>query len=168
MKLSEIKEKEQFQDDPRFNDPWNEPEPDVPNPLPVPPQDKLWPILDMLEDLEGVYIKNAYKEMFGEFDPKKPQQWGAAAHAVRRQLGKVQNVRISELTAIEPKLYGEHLTRLAQGYNPTRGDKLPVVYVLSVGKILGDGNHRVVNELSKGKETVKALVIDFRKQEAEL
>lgn len=142
-----------------------EKEPDVENPLPVPPQAQLWPILELIEEIEGKFINQAYKQMFGEFDPKKPQQWGKAAHAVRRELGKVQRVRISELTAIEPKLYGDHLVRLAQGYNPTRGDKLPVVYVLSHGKILGDGNHRVVNELSKGEETVEALVIDFRKHE---
>ncbi len=155
MKLAELKER----------DAYDEPEPDVPNPLPVPPQAQLWPILELIEEIEGKFINHAYKEMFGEFDPKKPQQWGQAAHAVRREMGKVQKVRIDELIGIEPKLYGDHLTKLAQGYTPTRGDKLPVVYVLSAGKILGDGNHRVVNELSKGEETVEALVIDFRKHE---
>lgn len=145
----------------------NEPEPDVPNPIPVPPQAQLWEILDIIEEIESEYVREAYQKLFGEFDVKKPHQWGKAADHVRRQLGKVQNVPITNLIGIEPKLYGEHLTRLAQGYIPTRGDKLPIIYVLSSGMYIGDGNHRVVNELSKGKQTVRALVVDFRKEEKE-
>lgn len=163
-----IREKQEFKDDPRFNDPWNEPEPDVPNPLPVPPAAQLGDILDALDELEHKYIERAYAELYGGEAKFVDKQWGQAAHHARRQIGKVQNVPINKLIAIEPKLYGEHLTRLAQGYEPSRGDKLPLVYVLKSGMYLGDGNHRVVNELSKGKETVQALVIDFREDEKEL
>jgi len=147
---------------------YDEEEPDIPNPLPVPPPAKLAVILNTIDDIESEYIEKAYKEKFGEFDPKKPHQWGQSAHYIRRQLGKIQEVPISKLTAIEPKLYGKHLVRLAGGYEPTRGDKLPIVYILKSGMYLGDGNHRVVNELSKGKTTVTALVLDFRKEEQEL
>jgi hypothetical protein len=143
-------------------------EPDIPNPLPVPPPAKLAIILDTIDEIEGELVSAAYKEKIGAFDSSKPHLWGQIAHEVRRNIGKVQQVPINKLIAIEPKLYGAHLTKLAQGYTPTRGDKLPIIYVLNSGMYVGDGNHRVVNELSKGKSSVEAVVIDFRQQEKEL
>lgn len=145
----------------------DEPEPEMPNPIPAPPQAKLWEILDLIEEIEGEYVQEAYQKLFGEFDVKKPKQWGAAADHVRRKLGKAQNVPINKLIAIEAKLYKEHMDRLAAGYKPTRGDVLPIIYVLSSGMYIGDGNHRVANEHLKGKTTVQALVVDFRKEEKE-
>lgn len=162
-----IREETRLEDDPRFNDPWNEPEPEMDNPLPVPPQAQLWEILDLIEEIESEYVREAYQKLFGEFDIKKPKQWGASADHVRRQLGKVQSVQINKLIAIEPKLYKEHMERLSAGYTPTRGDSLPIIYVLSSGMYIGDGNHRVANEHLKGKTTIQALVVDFRKEEKE-
>ena len=150
-------------------DAWvDEPEPDVPNPLPVPPDTERGDILDTIDDIEGNLVSQAYKRLFGEFDVKKPHQWGEAAEYVRNRIGTVQLVPIASLTAIEPNLYGDHLSRLARGEKPRTGTKLPVIYILSSGNYIGDGNHRVVNELSKGREKVKALVIDFRQYEKDL
>lgn len=158
MKLKDITE-----------DRWdNEPSPDVPSPLPVPPPAELGKILDLIDEIESEYITKVYSEKFGEFDPKKPMQWGDASRMVRQQVGKIMNVPINKLTGIEPNLYGDHLVKLARGEAPKGPDKLPVIYVLSTGAYVGDGNHRVVDEFSRGNKTVKALVLDFRQQEKEL
>lgn len=144
----------------------DEDEPDFPNPLPVPSEEDRAQILDIIEEIEGNIIQQAYTEMFGDkFDGAK---WGQISRHVRETYGQIKTVPIHKLIAIEPKLYSAHLTKLTTGFVPTRGEKFPIVYVLNSGMYLGDGNHRVVNELMNGKTSVKAYVLDFRKAEQEL
>ena len=156
MKLSEILEAE-------------EPPRSMQNFITVPPDQERFDAMDTIDEIEGELLRQYMpRENPGDDPLARAKMMGQMTHEMRRKMGKVGTVPINKLKALETHLDPEHVTRLVNGGQSNNTEKLPVIYIISTGAYIGDGNHRVAAEHTKGNDRVKVLLLDFRKYEQTL
>lgn len=132
----------------------------------VPSDQERFSAMDTIDEIEGELInQHMPRDNSGGSPLDRARQIGQFTNQLRRKIGKVGTVPINQLKAIETHLDEEHVRRLVQGGKSNNTEELPVVYVISTGAYIGDGNHRVAAEHVKGNDRVRVLLLDFRKYE---
>lgn len=134
------------------------------NPLNVAPTHALHDAFERMEMIDGELTARG---LHGR-QATSPDQYSKGIEAGRAMYGGMESVSISELISTEPALDGAHLDALLAGNQVQTSSKTPIVYMLSDGYWIVDGNHRIAAEHLKGNSQVQVFLVDLLELETEL
>lgn len=129
-----------------------------PNPIRV-DYERATDIYDLGDEVLGELVSLYNKEH--NITKFTPAQWVEAANVQREKYGKVMTVPVSNLISMETHLYEPHMKKLASDEKVQSTGNLPIIFKTGNDLLVADGNHRVVSEIERGAENIKALVLDL-------